>query len=153
MLEARDPILDRAAPFGELRPLDDQRIDLSVVHDEGVVVFRRERMQRRASQPHHRGCGDHGPGLDAVCRQHGHPVAFLETEGPEKRDNAAGRLPKFAIGPAGLIVRDGWPIGEAFDAVISMAPTVPPSCSDPMALSLIFSSELSPGSRRRKRFR
>ena len=44
-----------------------------------------------------------------------HPVAFLETEGPEKGDNAAGRLPKFAIGPAGLIVGDGGPIGEAFD--------------------------------------
>ena len=139
MLEAGDPILDRAAAFGELRPLDDQRIDLGVVDNEGVVVFRRERMQRRVSQPHHGGGGDHGPGLDAVRRQQRHPVALPETEGPEKGDNAAGRLPEFAIGPTCLIIGDGRPMAKRLMAVISMAPTVPPSCSDPMTSSLVFS--------------
>jgi hypothetical protein len=80
-----------------------------------VIVFRRERMQRRISQPHHCGGGDHCPGLDPVRRQQRHPGAFLETEAPEEGDNAAGRLSEFAIGPAGLIVRDGGPIGESFD--------------------------------------
>ena len=36
--------LHRAASVGELRPLDDQRVDLGVLDDEGVVVFRRERI-------------------------------------------------------------------------------------------------------------
>jgi hypothetical protein len=83
------------------------------VADDAADVFRRERMQRRRT--HYRGGGDHCPGLDPVRRQKRHPVASLETEVPEKGDNAAGRLSEFAIGPAGLIVRDGGPIGEALD--------------------------------------
>ena len=43
----RAPWIER--PRGELRPFDDQRGDLGVLDDEGLVVFRRERMQRRVA--------------------------------------------------------------------------------------------------------
>ena len=111
----RRPALDGAAALGELLPFDDQRQSLGVVDDEGVVVLRGQRMQRRVAQAHDRRRRDDGPGLDPVRRQQRHPVALPEAERAKNRDHARRRVAKLAVGPAGPIVGHGRPVGVAPD--------------------------------------
>jgi len=44
MLQAGGAGGDRAAALGKFARLDDQRLDLGILDDEGLIVLRRERM-------------------------------------------------------------------------------------------------------------
>ena len=44
MLQAGGAGVDRSAALGKFARFDDQRVDLGVLDDEDLIVFRRERM-------------------------------------------------------------------------------------------------------------
>ncbi len=111
MPHPRRPGDDRAAPLSEPLSFDDQRQSLGVVDDEGVIILRGQRMQRRIAQAHDRRRCDDGPGLDPVRRQKRHPIALAEAERAKNRHHPCRRVAKLAIGPAGPIVRDDRAVG------------------------------------------